>query len=219
MLLFKKLMISPEQKICLIILAYLIGSISTSIIICRIKKVDIRKIGSGNPGATNTVRALGKKYGLLVFFLDFLKGAIPTIIATYLSEGLNILPICCAFASVLGHVFPIYFSFNGGKGVATFIGAIFIIFPLGALISLTMFILILIFSGYASLATISGAISLPLSILIFSKSDLIFFGIAALLFILISHYKNIIRLIKGNEDQFNKIHIFNPDSFWRKNNK
>ena len=66
-------MISPEQKICLIILSYLIGSISTSIIVCRIKKVDIRKIGSGNAGATNTVRALGKKYGLLVFFLDILK--------------------------------------------------------------------------------------------------------------------------------------------------
>ena len=105
-------MISPEQKICLIILAYLIGSISTSIIICRIKKVDIRKIGSGNPGATNTVRALGKKYGLLVLFLDFFKGAFPVIIANYLLNDLT-LSVCCAFAAVLGHVFPIYFSFKG----------------------------------------------------------------------------------------------------------
>ena len=188
---------------------------SASIIICKIKGIDIRKIGSGNPGATNTVRALGKKYGLLVLFLDFFKGAFPVIIANYLLNDLT-LSICCAFASVLGHVFPIYFSFKGGKGAATFIGTITFIFPLGALICLLIFIVTLILSGYSGLSTILGAISFPLSILFFSKTDLIFFGFAAMLFVLIAHYKNIVRLIAGNENRFNKIYIFNPNSIWRK---
>ena len=209
-------MLSPEQKILIIILSYLLGSISTSIIICRLKKVDIRKIGSGNAGATNTVRALGKKYGLLVFFLDILKGAFPVMIASYLSPDSLILPICCAFSVVLGHVFPIYFSFNGGKGAATFIGTIFIIFPIGALICLISWILIIILSGYVGLATIIAALIFPLSILIFAKTNLIFFGIASMLFVLIAHYKNIIRLIRGEENRFDKIYIFNSDSIWRK---
>ena len=79
-------MISPEQKICLIILSYLLGSISTSTIVCRFKKIDIKTIGSGNAGATNTVRALGKKYGALVLLLDILKGVLTTMIAKYLSK-------------------------------------------------------------------------------------------------------------------------------------
>ena len=82
-------MISPEQKIILIIISYLIGAISSSIIICRIKKVDIRTIGSGNAGATNTVRALGKKFGAIVLFLDMLKGSLPTMIAKIFSQKLN----------------------------------------------------------------------------------------------------------------------------------
>ena len=97
-------MINPEHKILLIILSYLFGSISTSTIICRIKNVDIKKIGSGNAGATNTVRALGKKYGALVLILDILKGIIPTLIASTLSPSTLTLPVLCAFSTVLGHV-------------------------------------------------------------------------------------------------------------------
>tara|TARA_B100001750_G_C15352810_1_gene518078 strand:- start:162 stop:794 length:633 start_codon:yes stop_codon:yes gene_type:complete len=210
-------MISPEQKILLIILSYLIGSISTSTIICRIKNVDIKKIGSGNAGATNTVRALGKKYGMIVLLLDILKGAFPVAIATYLSPNSLTLPVCCAFAVVTGHVFPIYFSFKGGKGAATFIGTIIVIFPIGALICFIVWILIIFLSGYVGLATIIAAVIFPLSILIFAKTNLIFFGIASMLFVLIAHYKNIIRLIKGEENRFEKVYIFNPNSiFWKK---
>jgi len=209
-------MISPEQKICLIILSYLIGSISTSTIICRFKKIDIKTIGSGNAGATNTVRALGKKYGALVLLLDILKGVLPTMIAKYLSPETLILQICCAFAVVAGHIFPIYFSFKGGKGAATIIGTITIIYPLGALICLITWLTILILSGYVGLATITAAIIFPISILILASSDLIFFGISAMLLILIAHYDNIIRLFKGKENRFEKIHIFSSNSIFRK---
>jgi len=209
-------MINPEHKIAFIILSYLLGSISTSILVCKIKKVDIRSIGSGNAGATNTLRALGKKYGALVLILDFLKGFLPVLISKNMDSQSMVLPICCAFATVLGHVFPIFFSFKGGKGAATFIGAIFAIFPIGALICTIIFIITLILSGFVGLSTICAAISFPLSIYLFNQSDLLLFGIAAMMFILISHFKNIIRLIKGSENRFHKIHIFNSQSIWHK---
>ncbi len=209
-------MINPEHKILLIILSYLFGSISTSTIICRIKNVDIKKIGSGNAGATNTVRALGKKYGALVLMLDILKGIIPTLIASTLSPSTLTLPVLCAFSTVLGHVFPIYFSFKGGKGAATFIGTILVLFPLGALICFIVWISVIFLSGYVGLATILAAIIFPLSILLVGKMNLIFFGVTAMLFVLIAHYKNFIRLVQGKENKFEKVHIFNPNSIWRK---
>ena len=209
-------MISSELQIVLIIFSYLLGSISTSIIVCKIKKVDIRKIGSGNAGATNTVRALGKKYGAIVLILDIIKGIIPTIIGSSLSPDSLILPVSCAFAVVLGHVFPIYFSFKGGKGAATIIGTIIIIFPIGALICFITWVTVIILSGYVGLGTIIAAIIFPISILIFSDINLIFFGITAMLFILGAHYNNIIRLIQGKENRFEKIHIFNPESIFRR---
>ena len=209
-------MISPEQKIILIIVSYLIGAISTSIIICRIKSIDIKKIGSGNAGATNTVRALGKKYGVIVLVLDILKGVFPTMISKILSPESLILPVCCAFATVAGHVFPIYFSFRGGKGAATFIGTIIIIFPLGALICFSVWIAVLILSGYVGLATVLAALIFPVSIFLFAEPTLIFFGLASMSFVLITHYKNIIRLIKGYENRFDNIYAFNPKSFWYK---
>jgi len=212
-------MISPEQKIIIIIASYLIGAISTSIIICRIKSVDIRGIGSGNAGATNTLRALGKKYAAIVLASDILKGSIPTIIAKTVSPESLILPICCAFSTVAGHVFPIYFSFKGGKGAATFIGAILVIFPIGALTCFLVWISTLILSGYVGFATILAAIIFPISIYLFADSSLIFFGLAAMLFILITHYKNIIRLIRGKENRFDEIYVFNPKSYWHKKNQ
>ena len=209
-------MINPEHKIALIILSYLFGSISISTIICRIKNVDIKKIGSGNAGATNTVRALGKKYGALVLVLDILKGIIPTLIASTLSSNSLTLPVLCAFSTVLGHVFPVYFSFKGGKGAATFIGTILVLFPIGALICFITWISVIFLSGYVGLATILAAIIFPLSILIAGKMNLIFFGVTAMLFVLTAHYKNFIRLIQGKENKFEKVHIFNSNSIWRK---
>tara|TARA_B100000287_G_scaffold142629_1_gene134440 strand:- start:3528 stop:4160 length:633 start_codon:yes stop_codon:yes gene_type:complete len=209
-------MISPEKQIILIIISYLIGSISTSTIICRIKNVDIKKIGSGNAGATNTVRALGKKYGAIVLILDILKGTLPTMIAKILSSESLILPIACAFSTVAGHVFPIYFSFRGGKGAATFIGTILVIFPLGAFICFLTWISVLILSGYVGLATVIAAVIFPISIFLFADSSLLFFGLASMSFVLIAHYNNIIRLIKGKESRFEKIHLFNSNSFWNK---
>ena len=209
-------MISPEQKILLIILAYLLGSLSISIIICKIKKIDIRAIGSGNAGATNTLRALGKKYAAVVLIADIIKGIIPTMIASNLSPDSLTLPMLCAFAVVIGHVFPIYFSFKGGKGAATIIGTIIIIFPIGALICFIVWISTIILTGYVGLATILAAIIFPISILILGELTLIYFGIIAMLFIVTAHRKNFNRLINGNENRFNKIYIFDSNSIWRR---
>ena len=117
----------------------------------------------------------------------------------------------CAFAVVLGHVFPIYFSFKGGKGAATIIGTIIIIFPIGALICFILWISIIILTGYVGRATILAAIIFPISILVLGKINLIFFGIVSSLFILLAHYKNFIRLINGKENRFSKVHIFDSN--------
>ena len=210
-------MIKPEYHILLIILSYLIGSISTSIIICKYKKIDIRKIGSGNAGATNTVRALGKKYGAIVLFMDMLKGVLPTVIAKLITPESVFLPICCSFAVVFGHMFPIYFSFQGGKGAATIIGTIYIIFPVGAIICTITWLSTLFLSGFVGLATIIAAISFPFSVYLLADTNLTFYGFSAMLLILIAHHKNILRLIRGKENRFDKIHIFNKNSIFRKN--
>ncbi|MAV65292.1 MAG: acyl-phosphate glycerol 3-phosphate acyltransferase [Candidatus Marinimicrobia bacterium] len=209
-------MTNPEYKLVLIILSYLLGSISTSTILSKIKSIDITKFGSGNAGATNTIRALGKKYALIVLIFDFLKGLLPVIIAKHIDTNSNILPVLCAFSAVIGHVFPIFFAFKGGKGAATFIGAISAIFPLGALICLFIFVTTLILSGFVSLSTICAAISFPISIYLFNMPELMFFGVCAMLFIILSHLKNIMRLLKCNENRFAKLHIFNNNSIWYK---
>tara|TARA_Y100001935_G_scaffold2688_1_gene2224 strand:- start:2749 stop:3387 length:639 start_codon:yes stop_codon:yes gene_type:complete len=209
-------MIRPEYHILLIIISYLIGSISTSIIVCKYKKIDIRKIGSGNAGATNTVRALGKKFGAIVLFLDILKGALPILIAKFITPEFVFLPVCCSFAVVLGHMFPIYFSFQGGKGAATIIGTIYVIFPTGAIICTITWLCVLFLSGYVGLATIIAAVSFPLSVYFLADTNLIFFGFSSMLLILIAHYENILRLLKGKENRFDKIHIFNKNSIFKR---
>ena len=110
-----------------------------------------------------------------------------------------------------------FFQFiKGGKGAATFIGTILVLFPIGALICFITWISVIFLSGYVGLATILAAIIFPLSILIAGKMNLIFFGVTAMLFVLIAHYKNFIRLLQGKENKFEKVHIFNPNSIWRK---
>ena len=202
-------MISPEQKILIIILSYLIGSISTSTIICRIKNVDIKKIGSGNAGATNTVRALGKKYGMIVLLLDILKGALPVMIATYLSPNLLTLPICCAFAVVTGHVFPIYFAFKGGKGAGTLIGIISVLFPSSIIYALLSWIITLVFTGYVGLGTMIASIVLVISAYYLNTSIIYFyFSVLMSLFIIFTHRSNIKRMIQGKENRFKRIMLF-----------
>ncbi|MBO5454546.1 MAG: glycerol-3-phosphate 1-O-acyltransferase PlsY [Clostridia bacterium] len=189
-------------KILAVIISYLIGSLNNAIIICKFKNVDIKSVGSGNAGATNTVRALGKKYGIAVFLLDFFKGAV--------SAGIGFIfgvEHFCAVASIVGHVFPVYFGFKGGKGVSTSYGALAVCdIRVAAILGILELILILT-TKIVSLATLISFVLLPVVVYLFNgfKIDYLFItSVILCIMIFFTHRTNIIRLINGTENKFGK---------------
>lgn len=199
----------------LVILAYLIGSIPTSVWISKtIFNIDIRDYGSGNPGATNTFRVLGSKWGSIVMLVDVTKGVIATslyiLIPYYLTNELartNFM-IVLGLASVIGHIFPIWAGFRGGKGVATILGMALAIQPIVAIICLVVFLLTLITTRFVSLSScIAGVAFMVLILFIFNEKETMYrlFAIIVALMVIITHQKNISRLLKGTE---NKVPLF-----------
>ena len=187
-------------KILAIIVAYLIGSVNNAIIICRLKNIDIKSVGSGNAGATNTVRALGKKYGIIVFLLDFLKG----VIAAFIGKRFGV-EYLCAIASVLGHVFPVYFGFKGGKGVSTSYGALAVCDVRAAAILGVLELILILTVKIVSLATLVSFLLLPVVILIFngfSFNYLFWTSVVVCVMIFFTHRTNIVRLMNGTENKF-----------------
>ncbi len=187
------------------VLAYLIGSINNAILICGAKGIDVKKVGSGNAGATNTVRALGKKYGVIVFILDFLKGVISCAVAKLIA-GENFVALAGIFA-ILGHIFPLYHGFKGGKGVSTTYGTLVMInFWAGLIVGLLHIILIKT-TKIVSISTIISFVILPFAMLIFNPGNyylnVIFTAIISII-VIAAHKDNIIRLIKGEENSFKK---------------
>lgn len=196
-----------------VILAYLIGSVPTSVWIGRIfYKVDVRTKGSGNAGATNTIRVLGYKAGIPVLIFDVFKGWLAVYIANFFFINTGKFPdetdlkIILAITAVLGHVFPVYVGFKGGKGIATLLGVGIALFPLAALFAVIIFTITLIISAYVSLSSIIAAITFPIvEILILGHNEylsLICLAIAVAVFVPITHRKNIYRLIRGEEIKF-----------------
>jgi len=196
-----------------VILAYLLGSIPTAVWVGRIfYNVDVRKEGSGNAGATNTIRVLGVKAGIPVLIIDVFKGWLAVYIANFFwmqTSGfpdLIDLKIIHAIAAIIGHVFPIYVGFKGGKGIATLLGIGIALYPIGAFIAVGVFIIVLLISGYVSLASISASIFFPvIEILILGNTQyisLIILAIAVAIFVPITHRKNIGRLLKNEESKF-----------------
>jgi glycerol-3-phosphate acyltransferase PlsY len=196
-----------------IILAYLIGSIPTSVWIGRIfYNIDVRKEGSGNAGATNTIRVLGYKAGIPVLLLDIFKGWFAVYISNFFWDGTLTFPdlvdfdIILASAAVVGHVFPIYVGFKGGKGIATLLGIGIALFPYGALIAVVIFAITLIITGYVSLSSIVASVTFPIVELIFLGNteyiSLTILAIAVAVFVPLIHHKNIQRLLKGEESKF-----------------
>ncbi len=181
-----------------IILAYLIGSISSAILICRLFHLpDPRKYGSLNPGATNVLRAGNKLAAGLVLFFDMLKGALPVWLAWYVEFSPFILGLV-AIAACLGHIYPIFFHFQGGKGVATAFGAMLTIgLDLGASLLFT-WLLSLLITGYSSIAAIFTALFAPLYTFMFNPLYTLPVAMLSCLIIL-RHYENIQRLLKGKE--------------------
>ncbi len=191
--------------------SYLIGSIPFAFIIVKaVKKQDLRKIGSGNVGATNAMRVLGWKLGLLVLALDFVKGLLPVALVTYLFSDLipfaqapNFIKIFSGIAAICGHVWTIFLSFKGGKGVATSAGVFSFLLPIPFLIALSIFIIVVSIFKYISLGSMTAAVSVPLTTFYFTEYwDLRGVTIILAALIIITHHSNIKRLVKGNEKRF-----------------
>ncbi|MFZ4399052.1 MAG: glycerol-3-phosphate 1-O-acyltransferase PlsY [Bacteroidales bacterium] len=195
-----------------VITAYLIGSIATSVWIGRaFFGVDIRTLGSGNAGATNTIRVLGPRQGLIVLILDVFKGWFAVFLGRFFApdfyEAFQIInfELVLALAAVLGHIFPIYIGFKGGKGVATLVGVIIALYPSSFIVLVAVFLLVLISSGYVSLSSITTAVAFPFICIFLFKvhyPSLIIFSILIAVFIPFTHKKNILRLLNGTENKF-----------------
>jgi len=195
----------------LIIFGYLLGSIPWGYLISRAKGIDIRKIGSGNIGSTNVIRALGTKWGLLVAILDFIKGAIPAYLAiNFLTPHRYIAgpdwPIALvAFTPVLGHIFPVWLGFKGGKGVATTLGVLFILLDWKILLPLLFaWLLVLVISQISSFSNLLMMAFLPLALWI-SSFSLAYFILGLALFALIwwAHRENLKRIKEDREPKIN----------------
>ena len=195
-----------------LITAYLIGSIPTSVWIGKLFfGIDIRTKGSGNAGATNTIRVLGTKPGLVVLVSDAFKGWIAVFLGNFfapwyfLPEQIVNYKLILALFAVLGHIFPIYEGFKGGKGVATLVGVIIALYPSSFFVVIGVFLMVLILSGYVSLSSITSALAFPfICVFLFKVSypSLIVFSILIAIFIPLTHKKNILRLLNGTENKF-----------------
>jgi glycerol-3-phosphate acyltransferase PlsY len=193
--------------------AYLLGSIPTGYLLVRIfRKQDIRTVGSGNIGATNVLRSGGKGLGALTFLLDVCKGAAAVLLGAYLAAPLlpgmaqRDVEALAALCAVLGHMYPVWLRFKGGKGVATGFGVFLVAAPLAALAAITVFIIVLALSRYVSLASILGAASFPVFayFMVSGPRPPFFIAVQAVvaLLVIVKHHPNIRRLLTGTENRF-----------------
>ena len=182
----------------LLVPAYLLGTFPSAVMVARSKGVDIYAVGSGNPGASNVARILGTRWGVLVFLLDGLKGAIPAAVGLALDD--RKLAYALVAAAVVGHMFPVTRGFKGGKGVATMAGASLLFWPVVWLVNLVLWAVVRKVTGKASLATFALAVGYPVGVAIAGAEA---WEIAAILAIaavvLIRHTDNIKRLLAGRE--------------------
>ena len=197
------------------VMAYLLGSLPTSVWLGQAYfGVDVRDFGSGNAGATNTFRVLGRKAGIIVMLVDILKGWTATSLALLLYL-MNVIPfddllmykLLFGILSVVGHIFPVYVGFKGGKGVATLLGMVLAIHTEAALLCMVIFFVVLLTSKYVSLGSMIAALAFPILLLLprFSPDDpmMIVFGFVMFAIVVITHQKNIVRLINGEESRTN----------------
>ncbi len=196
--------------ISLLLGAYLLGSIPTAVWWgIRYYGIDVREFGSGNSGATNTFRVLGKKAGIPVLIIDILKGTL-SVLLVYLtpfkfdSNPFVNMELGLGIAALVGHVFPVYAGFRGGKGVATILGVVVCLTPLTSLLVLTVFLSVLFTTRYVSLSSILAGISYPLFLNLFLKNQnetLMIYSILVSVLLVITHKNNILRLFKRQESK------------------
>ncbi|HBX52238.1 MAG: acyl-phosphate glycerol 3-phosphate acyltransferase [Bacteroidetes bacterium RIFOXYA12_FULL_35_11] len=200
---------ATAYQILFFFIAYLLGSIPTSVWVGKLfYGIDIRQHGSGNPGATNTFRVLGIKAGIPVLIFDTFKGWFAvklSLLIIFYEPGTNqfvnyqiLLGVC----AVIGHIFPVFAKFKGGKGVATLLGMVVAIQPYPALAALGIFVITLLLSRYVSLSSMLSGIAFPFLVIFFFKIELlslIVFSAVVSILLIVTHRKNIVRLINGNE--------------------
>jgi acyl phosphate:glycerol-3-phosphate acyltransferase len=200
-----------------ITISYLIGSLSGSLILGKLRGIDIRKMGSGNAGGTNAFRTQGFIFAIGVVLIDVLKGFISAkYISTLNYEGFNIninsefnelSVLLCGLSAVVGHVYPIYHGFKGGKGAGAGIGMILALNSVSLAIAISLWIICLILTGFVGLGTMIAASSIPISLYIIKTHQLEYFPIFSIflaLFIVFTHRSNIVRMMNNEENQFKK---------------
>ncbi|WP_295652816.1 glycerol-3-phosphate 1-O-acyltransferase PlsY [uncultured Mucilaginibacter sp.] len=204
-------------SISALILAYLFGSIPTAVWIgLAFYKVDVREYGSGNAGATNTFRVLGKKAGIPVMLIDILKGWTATNLAFFIgvsttgaihSQAFTNYQLALGITAVMGHLFPIFAGFRGGKGVATLFGMVLAVNIQAALLCVVVFIIVLLITKYVSLSSIIASFTYLIGVtFIFSEGvnkSVIIYGMAICVLILVTHQRNVERLLNGRESKVN----------------
>ncbi len=199
------------------LLGYLLGSIPAGYLAGRIAGTDIRKVGSGNIGATNVTRTLGRRYGYFVFVVDFAKGTLAVCASVLLGRYVGtemittqIYGIVGATCCILGHVFPVWLGFKGGKGVATFAGALFGLMPLAAAIGVAVWVITFEVTRYVSIASITTAVLLPLTVLALTHARhtngmaLFYFTLCLAAVVIFRHRSNLSRLLRGTEPRFKR---------------
>jgi glycerol-3-phosphate acyltransferase PlsY len=194
-----------------IILSYFVGSISGSMVMGKLRGVDIRQLGSGNAGGTNAFRTQGAIFALAVVIIDILKGYVSTY---YISGDMgagNSMALVCGIASVLGHVYPVYYGFKGGKGAGTLVGVLIGLYPFGLLIAFSTWVVILILTGYVGLSTMIAGICFPVVVYYYFPGGLSTpigtFGLIMSIFLIFTHRSNIGRMLQGTENRFEKAMI------------
>ncbi|GAC1300263.1 MAG: glycerol-3-phosphate 1-O-acyltransferase PlsY [Mucilaginibacter sp.] len=205
------------SSVSALIMAYLCGSIPTAVWIGQaFYGVDVREYGSGNAGATNTFRVLGKKAGIPVMLIDILKGWTATNLAyfigvsttgAYNSVSYTNYALALGVAAVMGHLFPIFAGFRGGKGIATLFGMILAIHLHAALLCVAVFIIVLLITKYVSLSSITAGFvyTIGVTFIFPSNRSIVIYGMCIFILILVTHQKNIERLLKRKES---KVHLF-----------
>ncbi len=198
----------------LIVASYLLGAIPFGLLIARSRGIDIRTVGSKNIGATNVLRSVGKPWGIATFVLDALKGFLPAFVFPDLGSAwgadfqtMELARLAGGAAAIIGHNFPIYLGFKGGKGVATSAGALLGIAPLAVLVGLGVWALVFFTSRYVSLASIAAAVAVPVAGWVWYRGAGIVVPCALTLLaalIILRHRANIRRLLDGTESRFKK---------------
>jgi glycerol-3-phosphate acyltransferase PlsY len=202
-----------------LLLAYLLGTLLGSLILGRMRGVDIRSMGSGNAGATNALRTQGKLFGFLVLFIDIAKGVVAARwLPSAILPGIGIDPdvsrewltVACGFTVIVGHVYPVWFDFRGGKGAATVVGVVAALELRLLLPLLLSWIVVLLLSGYVGLATMLATVALAVAVLVLEPGNLplcAFCGAIAV-FVIFTHRSNIARMRAGKENRVRRLWLF-----------